>query len=1332
MESVNEKRKSMLDVLQASELAFVETLGKFRRTFVAPLELQDTKWKEYLFKKPETALFTSLFDQITHLNQRFQELLIEAAEGKSESDEGATKTSPAEKRENVDIKTRIRNIARLFNRFGPLFEMYCQYASVQQGAYGVITKGMTKEKDLETFVEKFESEMHSPIRLLIKQHVENLLGDLRKKRRSDVVSSAAVVRVTSTDLRRPGFPDPKVSPEKKKRSNARGKKQRPKVAPPPPPKKKTKPKKGTSKVPPPIPSKKLKGAAVKGVGRIAPPIPKPDFGEEPISVGIVKKDASPSEASSSSSAKSSSFRDDVLRRVPSMRQKGLRPLQMWMLLPTWRVREYVQIVEGLMKAATFIKSAADEGASDAEREILQSLTSAREVLMAAEFKISEALLESTHLQVLRNLEGEFAGNVDLIEAGRKFVMKGKLRKQSRKKAIPYTFHLFSDMMTYSADSNTGGFTLHRAFSLDDCMVRAVDGESKSFTFLSTKKSFDIICKDVMTRDRWFKALQRCIKETRESSNKEVATVFAAPWNPDETTMHCMLCKSKFTMLNRKHHCRSCGRVICGSCGKFKRVLQNIAEKPERICVNCNDEIRLKESKMFRWQIEVMGATIYSKEFDAKCHCKVELRQAYQHSGTTAQVQAAAGKISFKRGAASSFVFPAASVPDSLVTLQLVTVSSMLSSQKVIGYAEIFGSTIARLNDKAAVTKLLEPVDEDADGDVPLPPPVSRVYDLNLRPPPGKEGSSDRLMGKFHVKLTLRAPVASVDGANASTLFNSSQAALKARPVAPLLISHAILCKTMLASGGPASRANASKRPQFRKDLVNEVRRLRKHPAVEVIGSGVENERHDGASGGSTQALSSQKAVEFMKGLSPSQRVLYEIVCVSETFSKDLDTLIRVFVTPLERAAHGGKLVVSDQSGRRVARRESLTKRLLDGSGKVGKRGLLGGLDRVSKLLRKPDVKVLLSSIRQIALLNEQFTQDLKEKTAGWPPVIYTADVFVHFASVCSRSFGTFARSHAQGVQYIEDEVFSEFMQTVREVTGADCRSLLGKPAVYVPRVRLQMQELLKQLRKKQPDHPDLPSLEKALGEVAEAGVEINKLVDKRECKLELVALSKRFTGFPSDLNILDKERKVLKQGVMLKQCRRKAKPFYFVLLSDLLLYGDGGEDGGSIAFHRVLRLNETIVKNISEDIAEKQTGRKYAFEIVSRKKSFVVYLEKASAKASWWSEMEKAVKENRPEDGGVTFAATWLHDSAVKACQACETKFTFINRRHHCRACGEVVCDSCSRHRILLKHIHETKKQRVCDKCFVEPSRYRVSSAGSAASKDVPAGGDSDDDSDSE
>lgn len=39
--------------------------------------------------------------------------------------------------------------------------------------------------------------------------------------------------------------------------------------------------------------------------------------------------------------------------------------------------------------------------------------------------------------------------------------------------------------------------------------------------------------------------------------------------------------------------------------------------------------------------------------------------------------------------------------------------------------------------------------------------------------------------------------------------------------------------------------------------------------------------------------------------------------------------------------------------------------------------------------------------------------------------------------------------------------------------------------------------------------------------------------------------------------------------------------------------------------------------------------------------------------------------------------------------------------QHHCRCCGELVCDKCSQHKVQLPRQHETLKgeQRICEHC---------------------------------
>ncbi|MES1911923.1 MAG: hypothetical protein MHM6MM_004281 [Cercozoa sp. M6MM] len=65
-------------------------------------------------------------------------------------------------------------------------------------------------------------------------------------------------------------------------------------------------------------------------------------------------------------------------------------------------------------------------------------------------------------------------------------------------------------------------------------------------------------------------------------------------------------------------------------------------------------------------------------------------------------------------------------------------------------------------------------------------------------------------------------------------------------------------------------------------------------------------------------------------------------------------------------------------------------------------------------------------------------------------------------------------------------------------------------------------------------------------------------------------------------------------------------------------------------------------------------------------------------------------------------APVWKDDSATSQCPLCANRFSIILRKHHCRRCGDVVCDKCSRNRQLLRF--SSQPVRVCDRCIREPA----------------------------
>ncbi|PNF30079.1 hypothetical protein B7P43_G04236 [Cryptotermes secundus] len=63
------------------------------------------------------------------------------------------------------------------------------------------------------------------------------------------------------------------------------------------------------------------------------------------------------------------------------------------------------------------------------------------------------------------------------------------------------------------------------------------------------------------------------------------------WVPNDEVTECMCCQSvAFSMFNRRHHCRRCGRVICGSCSTQRTKVMGYDSVAVRVCDDCHQQM----------------------------------------------------------------------------------------------------------------------------------------------------------------------------------------------------------------------------------------------------------------------------------------------------------------------------------------------------------------------------------------------------------------------------------------------------------------------------------------------------------------------------------------------------------------------------------------------------------------------------------------------------------------------------------------------------------------------------------------------------------------------
>lgn len=82
-------------------------------------------------------------------------------------------------------------------------------------------------------------------------------------------------------------------------------------------------------------------------------------------------------------------------------------------------------------------------------------------------------------------------------------------------------------------------------------------------------------------------------EMKDVSDKLFVSDVAPEWAEGDC---CFMCRSTFSLVNRKHHCRNCGQVFCGQCSSKNSTLPRFGiEKEVRVCDGCFDQLQKPQS-----------------------------------------------------------------------------------------------------------------------------------------------------------------------------------------------------------------------------------------------------------------------------------------------------------------------------------------------------------------------------------------------------------------------------------------------------------------------------------------------------------------------------------------------------------------------------------------------------------------------------------------------------------------------------------------------------------------------------------------------------------------
>ncbi|XP_038584174.1 zinc finger FYVE domain-containing protein 26 isoform X2 [Micropterus salmoides] len=111
------------------------------------------------------------------------------------------------------------------------------------------------------------------------------------------------------------------------------------------------------------------------------------------------------------------------------------------------------------------------------------------------------------------------------------------------------------------------------------------------------------------------------------------------WVPDTHQHVCMVCcRERFTMFNRRHHCRRCGRLVCNACSEHKMPIEGCPEDEVRVCDQCYAYFHPNSDEELE-PTEVAGSPVVTEEaLDGMLHLPEVVQRQFQLSTNSAENQ----------------------------------------------------------------------------------------------------------------------------------------------------------------------------------------------------------------------------------------------------------------------------------------------------------------------------------------------------------------------------------------------------------------------------------------------------------------------------------------------------------------------------------------------------------------------------------------------------------------------------------------------------------------------------------------------------------------------
>ncbi|KAF6118644.1 FYVE, RhoGEF and PH domain containing 4 [Phyllostomus discolor] len=366
------------------------------------------------------------------------------------------------------------------------------------------------------------------------------------------------------------------------------------------------------------------------------------------------------------------------------------------------------------------------------------------------------------------------------------------------------------------------------------------------------------------------------------------------------------------------------------------------------------------------------------------------------------------------------------------------------------------------------------------------------------------------------------------------------------------------------------------------------------------------------------------------------------------------------------------------------------------------------------------VNKIFSNISSINAFHSKFLlPELEKRMQEWETTPRIGDILQKLAPFL-KMYGEYVKGFDNAMELVKHmtERIPQFKLVVEEIQKQKiCGNLTLQHHMLEPVQRIPRYEMLLKdyLRKLPADSPDWNDAKKSLEIISTAASHSNSAIRKMENLKKLLEI---YEMLGEEEDIVNPSNELIKEGQILKLAARNtsAQERYLFLFNNMLLY--------CVPRFSLVGSKFTVRTRVGIDgmqIVETHNEEyPHTFQVSGKERTLELQASSEQDKEEWIKALQETIdafhqrhetfrnaiaKDNDSQSEVSTAelgkrAPRWIRDNEVTMCMKCKESFNALTRRrHHCRACGHVVCWKCSDYKAQLEY-DGGKLSKVCKDCY--------------------------------